>query len=205
MWKLKWNRDPEWLKKNEKWLFVLIGGIILLILAFPSGSGSDGIPGSGEDKSYPGQNTFSQEPDSAGDSSAAQTDWQRRYEKELERRVEEILKNVEGVGDVEVMITLASSSEKIIHVDQEKSRSSTEETDSAGGVRKQLQEEVRDTSLTSGNGQPVVEKELEPEISGVVISAGGGGNASVCKEISEAMQALFGLPAHKIKVLKRVE
>ena len=53
--------------------------------------------------------------------------------------------------------------------------------------------------------EPVVEKELAPEISGIVISAQGGGNASVQKEISEAMQALFGLPAHKIKVLKRVE
>ena len=38
-----------------------------------------------------------------------------------------------------------------------------------------------------------------------VISADGGGNASVRAEISEAMEALFGLPAHKIKVLKRVK
>ena len=52
---------------------------------------------------------------------------------------------------------------------------------------------------------PVVEKELTPEVAGIVISADGGGNASVRAEISEAMEALFGLPAHKIKVLKRVK
>ena len=50
-----------------------------------------------------------------------------------------------------------------------------------------------------------MEKELEPEIADVVISAQGGGSAAVKAEISEAMEALFGLPAHKIKVLKRAE
>ena len=82
------------------------------------------------------------------------------------------------------------------------------ETDSSGGTRQQADESLRESTVlagSSGSGEPVVEKELAPEISGIVISAQGGGNASVQKEISEAMQALFGLPAHKIKVLKRVE
>ena len=74
--------------------------------------------------------------------------------------------------------------------------------------REHADESLRESTVltgSSGSGEPVVEKELAPEISGIVISAQGGGNASVQKEISEAMQALFGLPAHKIKVLKRVE
>ena len=48
-----------------------------------------------------------------------------------------------------------------------------------------------------------MEKEVKPEISGVVISADGGGSAVVRAEISEAMEALLGLPANKIKVMKR--
>ena len=48
-------------------------------------------------------------------------------------------------------------------------------------------------------------KELDPEISGMVISAQGGDSPKVQAEISQAMEALFGLEAHKIKVLKRVE
>lgn len=43
------------------------------------------------------------------------------------------------------------------------------------------------------------------EVLGVIISADGGGSAVVKAEISEAMEALFGLPTHKIKVLKRVK
>ena len=59
--------------------------------------------------------------------------------------------------------------------------------------------------MGSQSQAPIVEKELSPELSGIIISADGGGNAVVKAEISEAMEALFGLPAHKIKVLKRVK
>ncbi|CCY83641.1 putative stage III sporulation protein AG [Clostridium sp. CAG:149] len=122
--------------------------------------------------------------------------------------MKEILKNTEGVGEVDVMIVLKSSEEKVLHVDQTKSRTSTEEEDSAGGKRKAMSEEVSGTSVFSENGSekvPVIEKELRPEIEGIVVSAQGGGNAAVRAEISEAMEALFNIPAHKIKVLKRVD
>mgnify|MGYP000236638282 FL=1 len=124
----------------------------------------------------------------------------------LEQRVRSILKNVEGVGELEVMIVLKASSEKIIHVDENGSSSLTEEKDSSGGTRKlENREQEITTVLVSGNSQnrPIVEKELYPEISGIIISAEGGGTPSVKAEIVSAMEALFGLPAHKIKVLKR--
>ena len=57
--------------------------------------------------------------------------------------------------------------------------------------------------LGGGQDEPLLESELLPEISGIVISAQGGDNPSIQAEITEAMEALFGLPAHKIKVLKR--
>ena len=126
----------------------------------------------------------------------------------LEQRVREILKNVDGVGAVDVMIVLKSSSEKVLHVDGSSSRTFTEEQDGNGGVRKiDSQEQGQSTVMGSCNGEtgPIVEKELRPELSGIVISAQGGGNPTVQAEISAAMEALFGLPAHKIKVLKRVE
>ena len=106
------------------------------------------------------------------------------YEKELEDRIRTILAGVEGVGEVDVLVVLKSSEEKVLRIDQNSSSAVTEEEQSSA---------------------PVVEKEIMPEISGIVISADGGASAVVRTEISEAMQALFGLPAHKIKVLKRVK
>lgn len=130
------------------------------------------------------------------------------YEAELEQRVREILKNVDGVGTVDVMIVLKSSAQKVVHTDSSTSRSITDEKDSGGGTRKIESEDNGSTTVfSSGDGQntPIIEKELRPELSGIVISASGGGNPTVRAEISAAMEALFDLPAHKIKVLKRVE
>ena len=42
-------------------------------------------------------------------------------------------------------------------------------------------------------------------MTGIVVAAEGGDNAAVKAEISEAMEALFDVPAHKIKVLKRIK
>ena len=130
------------------------------------------------------------------------------YEKQLEQRVRELLKNVEGVGEVEVMIVLKSSEEKVYRVDKNLSSSLTDETDSNGGKRMIDQREQEESTILTGQGDnqaPILEKELTPEVSGVIISCRGGGSARVQAEISSAMEALFDLPAHKIKVLKRVE
>ena len=78
------------------------------------------------------------------------------------------------MGEVDVMLTLFSSSEKVLRVDKERSRSATSETDSSGGTRQQADESLRESTVlagSSGSGEPVVEKELAPEIAGIVISA----------------------------------
>ncbi len=228
MWKSGWNLDKEWVKRNEKWLILLVLGLAILILYAPFGKKTSGnaVGQSGESwsKSGTGMNYFNNtqinsaetsgleescsEIETGLTTSTSKQDTNRLYELRLEQRIRDVLKNVDGVGEVDVMLTLSSSSEKVLRVDKERSRATTSETDSSGGTRQQAEESLRESTVLaggSGSGEPVIEKELAPEISGVVISAQGGGNASVQKEISEAMQALFGLPAHKIKVLKRVE
>ncbi len=130
------------------------------------------------------------------------------YEQRLEERLKEILSRVDGVGAVDVMIVLRSSEERVWLTDRDTNSSSTRETDSGGGSRQiQSQEISEETVLTgqSGSAAPVLEKEVYPEISGVVVSAAGGGSPAVQAEISAAVEALFGVPSHKIKILKRVE
>lgn len=213
MWKFKS------LKGKDRWLFLATIGVILCILAFPAdriGRRSGGDKGEIADGKTAdrdpifGAEQERQQPESIeGDASlpvsAAAGD---SYEAALERRVREILKNVDGVGAVDVMIVLKSSSEKVVHVDGSSSHSLTEEKDSGGGTRKiENQEQEQNTVMVSGSGDeaPIIEKELYPELSGIIISAQGGDSPKVQAEISTAMEALFGLPPHKIKVLKRVE
>ncbi|MCI8534669.1 MAG: stage III sporulation protein AG [Hungatella sp.] len=130
------------------------------------------------------------------------------YEQQLEARLKELLSHVDGVGEVEVMIVLKSSEEKVWRVDKNTSYSSTQETDSNGGTRDIRSQEVSEGTILSGQSGlegPLLEKELRPEISGVVVTATGGGSPTVQAEISAAVEALFDVPSHKIKVLKRVE
>ncbi len=130
------------------------------------------------------------------------------YEQQLEERLKELLSHVEGVGQVEVMIVLKSSEEKIWRVDRSTSYSSTQETDSNGGTRDIRSQEMTEGTILSGQtGEegPLLEKEMRPEISGVVVTASGGGSPTIQAEISAAVEALFDVPSHKIKVLKRAE
>lgn len=212
-------------KGRDKWLFFLTIGVILCILAFPvesltqksravSASGRAGgiqttAPQGGENGDI-SPDAWDEDSGTGGAEAAlaAAARPGNSYEAELEQRVREILKNVDGVGKVDVMIVLKSSAQKVVHTDNSSSRSITDEKDSAGGTRKiENEENGSSTVFTTGDGQsaPIIEKELRPELSGIIISASGGGSPTVRAEISAAMEALFDLPAHKIKVLKRVE
>ena len=132
------------------------------------------------------------------------------YEKELEERIAQILKSVEGVGKVDVMVVLSSSGEKVYRTDRSENTSTTKEKDASGGERDIASSQSEENTILSQQSgstgtSPLIQKELYPEISGIIISAQGGDSPTVQAEISQAMEALFGLEPHKIKVLKRVE
>ena len=123
----------------------------------------------------------------------------------LHDALEKALKKVEGVGEVSVVITLKNTSEKIIAADSDYSESVIQESDSAGGVRSTTQQSGSTSNIyydTQEGSEPYVTKENMPEVEGIVIVAKGGGDGNVCADITAAAEALLGVPAHKIKVLK---
>lgn len=201
---------------KEKLIFIFCSGLLLFILSLPGDSDSlvrqtsnmeAGITaadsGPGWDMTENGNGTADSGV-AAGSSKASQA--ANSYEAELESRIRDILAGVEGVGEVDVMVVLKSSEEKVIRVDKSTSTSTTEEKNEGGQNRTIIQQDQSESTVMDGaSSSPVIEKELKPELSGIVISADGGGSAVVKAEISEAMEALFGLPSHKIKVLKRVK
>ncbi len=212
--------------KKEQWLLLMLAGAALMLLAVPGKKKGDSS-GSFYESGKETQGTENRKTEGKGsllfgeeggeeavwggqDSVKAAGSFTGSYEAQMEARIKEILKNVDGVGEVDVMVVLKSSEEKVIRVDQNTSSSVTKEQDSGGGQREISQSDKEETTImtgagTAGQSQPVIEKEICPEISGIIISASGGGSPQIKAEISEAMEALFGLPAHKIKVLKRVE
>lgn len=194
------NLRSVWKGNKEKILFLFCSGLLLFVISLPDGkkSGTDWKQTSAEAAAADAE---TEEAAGTGISSKMEIS----YEEQLETRIGEILANVDGVGEADVMVVLKSSEEKILHVDKSSTSSVTEDnTGTRGSGRTVREEQESESTVLDGKSQsPVVEKEMKPEISGIIISADGGGSAVIRAEISEAMEALFGLPANKVKVMKR--
>ena len=191
MEKLKlWCGHPK-LPNKTQLLTMFLVGILLLVVAWP-------MPG--------------QEPEEKGDaepvSDSGLSD-EEAYQEYLEKRIARALEQVEGVGRAEVVITLKSTAEKVVEKDQVSDSQTSSEADSVGGTRtideRSSQRESVYEQRSDGTQTPYVRKELTPEIGGVLIVCDGGDNAVVIRDITEAVQALFGVEAHNIKIMKRTD
>ena len=158
----------------EKIILIAIAGIVLLLANFS------------EWKNAISEKTEKKE------EKMVQTDQNDAYVSALENKLVHILENVDGVGRVEVMITLKSSKESVLNKDLSEERQTEQEKNSDTQKTNKNEKRQEETILSDsvGNSAPYVVKELEPEIAGIIISCEG------------AEQVLFGVSANHIKVLK---
>ena len=105
------------------------------------------------------------------------------------------------------MITLNATEELVVEKDQQTQSSSTAEEDSQGGSRTshQLSRSENTVYHSSGSNEPYVVKTLLPRVEGVVVVAQGAGTGTVNRNITDVVQALFDVEAHKVKVVKMDE
>lgn len=129
------------------------------------------------------------------------------YEEQLETRLISILEKINGVGEVSIMMTLKVGSEIVPATDTVETESQTNENDAGGGTRKVLQKSVDSKIVlkrSSGTeDQPLIVKEIMPEVKGVIVVAGGAGNPVIEARITEAVQTVLGIPAFRVKVYPR--
>jgi stage III sporulation protein AG len=180
-------------------LILLLAGIFLLVLlSFPNMFSSDNTSkdnADGKDYSAPDNLIYAETGDETN-----------TYLTTLEDRLKEILMKVEGIGSVEVMITLKGSKELVILKDGPYTQESMNEVDGEGGNRISSSVDKEESTVIvnnkSGESQPYVVQELEPEVEGILVIAEGGDNAETMTEILDAAEVLFNVPTHKIKVMK---
>lgn len=85
------------------------------------------------------------------------------------------------------------------------SNSSTEETDTSGGVRTINQTDISKEIVykqEDGNQVPITQKVITPKIEGAIITAKGAGNSNVKANIIQAVEAATGIATHKIQVFE---
>ena len=123
------------------------------------------------------ENTITEENTQETDQSLQEQDWQTK----MEERLVEMLEQVQGVGKAEVFLTCEGTQEKVVEKDETET---VYERDSRG------------------NQTPYVSAEIYPQVTGVLVVAQGGDDPVVIQNIQEAVQVLFQVEAHKIKVMK---
>ena len=123
----------------------------------------------------------------------------------LSQKLEAILSQIQGVGEVKVFINYSESSEVVAMYNENSKSSTTEETDTSGGIRKvQETDSQKDIIYQENNGTktPMTKKVIEPKIEGAIITAKGANNIDVKTNIIQAVEAATGLATHKIQVFE---
>lgn len=113
----------------------------------------------------------------------------------LESKLSNVLSQIDGAGNVSVMVTLSSGPEYIYatNIEEKKNTNSSENSTT--------------TSITTTSAPVIISndivvvKEIMPSVGGVVVVASGAGNTKVKLEILKAIQALLDVPQANIEVL----
>ena len=111
---------------------------------------------------------------------------------EDKKEIINIIESIDGVTNVNVMITFKSGNEKILQVDKEESQESGEKKSSKVS-----------TVIFNGSQEeyPYIIKEIYPQIEGVAVTAKGLKDAEKINEITNMINALFNIPVHKISII----
>lgn len=170
----------KYVKKNQ-WVIFLLVGLIFLIIGIPTEKSGNVVTET--------EGTAAVEEKDKADI--------------LEGKLEKVLSQVSGVGKTKVLITLKSDGKKLVEKDETVSSRADTDTGQGSSTQENSMEEVTIYEKDE-NGQeiPYVTEQVEPEVLGVLVVAEGGDNAQIVSQITEAVQALFGIEVHKIKVMK---
>lgn len=129
-----------------------------------------------------------------------------QYVSELENRLTGILSEIHNAGKVSVMITLKTGTEIIPAKDESISDKTTDEKDMEGGTRsineKNTTDQVVFMNDQGGTSKPLVLKEVNPEIKGVIIVAEGAKDPKVKLQLTEAVQTVLDVPAYRVSVFE---
>ncbi len=118
------------------------------------------------------------------------------YSAKLEDKLQKVLSNIDGVGHVEVMITLDSSIELVL-------AESSKGQNSGSLVGDSYAVEVTSPIIIDKGDreEPLIIKEILPNVKGVLVVLSGDNSVTTRLNIIQAVQSLLDISASKIQVL----
>lgn len=126
-----------------------------------------------------------------------------QYEKEQTEKLTSILSQIDGVGDVSVMMTFEGGEEKVPAYNSDNKKSVTEEEDNSGGKRRNEQKNEGENIVMSNEGgenRPFVIQVYKPKVISVIVTAAGANDSKVKYNIEKAVSDLYDIPISKVNV-----
>ncbi|MFC4599198.1 stage III sporulation protein AG [Cohnella hongkongensis] len=193
--------------KTFRWLVLvgLIGAAMMLAASLmniktvdPSKAPDFSPP---RDEDVPQQETFLGGGDDKGLTTFAD------IEAEFESRLKGMLEKIVGVGTVDILVTVDSTEETVVQLNEKQMQTITDETD-RNGAKRHITDISKDGQVvlyevSSGVQSPIVVKKIKPRIRGVMIVAKGAENITVKKLIAEAVSSGLDVPIHRVSVVPR--
>lgn len=161
----KLGRIKEFFYKNRAVALVVLVGVLLMLL--PTGKTEAQQPQRQETVSEPREN--------------------------LETRLEQILSQVSGAGNVRVLLTQERGETSVYQLDRQ------EVTD---GDRREIREDTITVTGSDRQQEGLLTQVEAPRYRGAVIVCQGGDNPTVRLSVVEAVSGATGLPSNRITVLK---
>lgn len=167
------TKITDFLSSDRAKKIIIIGGIAVILLLFLST-----LP-FGEREETPAA------PESTGET-----------ERALEQRLEKLLSQIDGVGEVSVMITLEGTSTRVF---AEETRT---ESSSSGGAESSSQSSGSQTEIVlAGSGKEPVETNIIcPKVRGVAVVCGGAADPIVREKIANTVSGVLNVGLSRIYV-----
>lgn len=171
---LKKLLDSKNLDKNKKWLLLALALLGLLLMVIPSFA-----------------EVQTEEPKEPEQPNAYES---YDYAQYLSTQFEEILGKIEGVGKIDVMVTLSKESENVYATDLARDDYIQEE---------QNQQKVDEKHVLiekDGEEEALITTRITPQVQGVIIVCEGGSDPTVVNKLTEAVTASLGIGSNRVAV-----
>ena len=133
----------------------------------------------------------------AKEKTEAASDGEATLTENLETRLADILGEIEGAGEVKVMITYAGTGDKITA-----ETTNTHTTTTNGSTSSTTTTTTTSSPILSGSDVVILQEKM-PEIKGVIVVAEGAGDMKVKLKLMQATATVLGINANSIQIFTR--
>lgn len=129
---------------------------------------------------------------------------EEQYVLQMEKKVLDLVQNIQGVGTAKVMVTLENGVENV-YVNETKKESDKTQDNTSNEKNKVSQSdnvEQKVIIVDGGNGkkEALIKTQLQPKVQGVVVVCQGGSELNVKQNVTEAVKTALNITSNRVFV-----